>query len=67
MNMMPLESWSVHIALCERKLVADRLVELGLEDKTAWAHREILELQRDLAEIDAVIVRHRATAPLGLH
>ena len=56
----PLESWSVHIALCERKRVDARLTELLRAQKTAWHGREISELRRDLVEIDGVIARARS-------
>jgi hypothetical protein len=67
MNLTSLEPWAVHIALRERKLVSDRLVKLDRQRRTPWADREICSLKRDLAEIDAVIVRHRATAPNSLN
>jgi hypothetical protein len=58
-----LEHWSVHIALCERKLVDARLNRLLQDQKSAWHDREISELRRDLVEIDGVIAKARS----GLH
>ena len=58
-----LELWSVHIALCERKLVDARLNMLLQDQKNLWHDREISELRRDLAEIDNVIAKARS----GLH
>lgn len=63
MPISSLEPWTVHIALCERRLVDARLNELLRKEKTAWHDREILEMRRDLAEIDGIIARARS----GLH
>ncbi len=67
MSQTMMEPFAAYLALTERKSIDARLAELSLEEKTSWREREIDSLRRDLAEVDAMVVRHREAARYRAH
>jgi hypothetical protein len=57
------EPFAAYVALCERKLVADRMEELRSQPESSWREREMGDLRDFLAEVDSMVSHHRAVAP----
>jgi hypothetical protein len=54
------DNFAAYVALCERKLVTDRMEELSGQPESAWRERDMGDLRSFLVEVDRMVAHHRA-------